>query len=30
VARMRAELDGVPEVEVLARFVETSSRGITR
>jgi UDP-N-acetylglucosamine acyltransferase len=30
VARMRAELDGVAEVEVLARFVETSARGITR
>ena len=30
VARMRAELAGVPEVEVLARFVETSARGITR
>jgi UDP-N-acetylglucosamine acyltransferase len=30
VARMRAELGGVHEVEVLARFVETSARGITR
>lgn len=30
VTRMRAELGEVPEVEVLARFVETSARGITR
>ena len=30
VARMRAELAGIPEVEVLARFVETSARGISR
>jgi UDP-N-acetylglucosamine acyltransferase len=30
VARLRAELPGVPEVERLARFVETSVRGITR
>lgn len=30
VARLRAELPGVPEVEHLARFVETSVRGITR
>jgi UDP-N-acetylglucosamine acyltransferase len=30
VARIRAELDGVAEVEVLARFAETSARGLTR
>ena len=30
VAKMRAELPEVPEVEELARFVETSARGITR
>ena len=30
VAKMRAELAEVPEVEALARFVETSARGITR
>ena len=30
VARMRAELPGVPEVELLARFTETSARGLTR
>ena len=28
--RMRAELPGIPEVEHLARFAETSVRGITR
>ena len=30
VSRIRAELPGVPEVEVLARFAETSTRGLTR
>lgn len=30
VARLRSELAGVPEVEHLARFIETSVRGITR
>lgn len=30
VARIRAELPGVPEVEVFARFAETSARGLTR
>jgi len=30
VARMRAELPGVAEVEQLARFTETSARGLTR
>jgi UDP-N-acetylglucosamine acyltransferase len=30
VARMRQELPGVPEVEHLARFAETSARGLTR
>jgi UDP-N-acetylglucosamine acyltransferase len=30
IARMRAELAGVPEVEQLARFAETSARGLTR
>lgn len=30
VARMRAEFPGVAEVEMLARFAETSSRGLTR
>jgi UDP-N-acetylglucosamine acyltransferase len=30
VARMRAELPGVPEVEMLARFAETSARGLSR
>lgn len=30
VAKMRAELPGIPEVEALAHFVETSARGITR
>ncbi len=30
VARMREELPGVPEVEHLARFAETSVRGLTR
>jgi UDP-N-acetylglucosamine acyltransferase len=30
VGRMRADLPGTPEVEVLARFAETSSRGLTR
>jgi UDP-N-acetylglucosamine acyltransferase len=30
VARMRAELPGVPEVEALAHFTETSARGLTR
>ncbi len=29
-ARMRAELDGIPEVEHLARFAETSVRGLSR
>ena len=30
VARLRQELPGVPEVEILARFAETSARGLTR
>ena len=30
VARIRAELPGIPEVEILARFAETSARGLTR
>jgi len=30
VARMRRQFPGIPEIEVLARFVETSARGITR
>jgi UDP-N-acetylglucosamine acyltransferase len=30
VAAMRADLPGVPEVEHLARFAETSARGLTR
>ena len=30
VARMRAEIPDVPEVEVFARFAETSARGLTR
>jgi UDP-N-acetylglucosamine acyltransferase len=30
VARMRAAFPNVPEVEMLARFAETSSRGLTR
>jgi len=30
VSRMRAELPGIAEVEVLARFAETSTRGLTR
>jgi len=30
VARMREEIPGVPEVEILARFAETSARGLTR
>ena len=30
IERMRAEFPNVPEVEVLARFAETSSRGLTR
>ena len=30
VARMRGESDGSPEVETLARFAETSARGLTR
>jgi UDP-N-acetylglucosamine acyltransferase len=30
VARLRAEGNGTPEVEVLARFAETSARGLTR
>ncbi len=30
IVRMREEIAGVPEVEVLARFAETSARGLTR
>ena len=30
VARMREDIAGVPEVEILARFAETSARGLTR
>jgi UDP-N-acetylglucosamine acyltransferase len=30
VARIRAELGGIAEVEHLARFAETSARGLTR
>src|SRR5262249_44378585 len=30
VARHRQELPGMPEVEILARFAETSARGLTR
>jgi len=30
VARMREDSPGVPEVEILARFAETSARGLTR
>jgi UDP-N-acetylglucosamine acyltransferase len=30
VARMRAGIPGVPEVEHFARFAETSARGLTR
>ncbi len=30
VERMRAELPGIPEIEHLARFAETSERGLTR
>ena len=30
VAQIRAELPGIPEVETLARFAETSARGLTR
>jgi len=30
VERLRAESNGVPEIEILARFAETSARGLTR